>query len=130
MDNGPKQVDSSDIQTEGIRRDADHADVIIIGAGPAGSATAWHLARAGISTLLLDKSDFPRDKVCGDGLSPRAQRYLARMGLLDIVAADAHQAPRIRFQAPGGAPPRTMLDPLELGALLFSRPVNHRERIG
>ena len=72
MDNGPKQVDSSDIQTEGIRRDADHADVIVIGAGPAGGATAWHLARAGISTLLLDKSDFPRDKVCGDGLSPRA----------------------------------------------------------
>jgi len=72
MDNGPKQVDSSDIQTEGIRRDADQADVIVIGAGPAGGATAWHLARAGISTLLLDKSDFPRDKVCGDGLSPRA----------------------------------------------------------
>jgi geranylgeranyl reductase family protein len=82
--------------------------VIVIGAGPAGSATAWHLARAGISTLLLDKSDFPRDKVCGDCLSPRAQYYLARMGLLDLVAADAHQAPRIRFQAPGGA--RAMTD--------------------
>ena len=75
MDNDPKLVDSSDIQSEGIRRDADHADVIIIGAGPAGSATAWHLARAGISTLLLDKSAFPRNKVCSDCLSPRAQRY-------------------------------------------------------
>ena len=85
------------------------ADVIVIGAGPAGSATAWHLARAGIHTLLLDKSDFPRDKVCGDCLSPRAQLYLARMGLLDAVAAEAHQALRIQFQAPGGARAQTAI---------------------
>jgi geranylgeranyl reductase family protein len=78
-------------------------EVVVIGAGPAGSATAWHLARAGVPTLLVDKSDFPRDKVCGDCLSPRAQQVLGRMGLLDRVAAHAHQAPGIRFQAPGGA---------------------------
>lgn len=100
MGNDPKPVDSGLVQAKAVGHDA---DVIVIGAGPAGSATAWHLARAGVSTLLLDKSDFPRDKVCGDCVSPRAQHYLARMGLLDVVAADAHEAPRIRFQAPGGA---------------------------
>ncbi|NBC13665.1 MAG: geranylgeranyl reductase family protein [Gammaproteobacteria bacterium] len=78
-------------------------DVIIVGAGPAGSTTARHLAEAGVSTLLLDKSDFPRDKVCGDCLSPRAQHYLARLGVLEAVAAEAHAARRIRFRAPGGA---------------------------
>ena len=80
-----------------------HYDVIIVGAGPAGSATARHLAEAGVSTLLLDKSNFPRDKVCGDCLSPRAQHYLARLGVLEPVAAEAHAARRIRFRAPGGA---------------------------
>jgi len=80
-----------------------HHDVIIVGAGPAGSATAQQLAAAGVSTLLVDKSDFPRDKVCGDCLSPRAQLYLDRLGVLPDVAAEAHAAPRIRFRAPGGA---------------------------
>ena len=84
-------------------------EVIVIGAGPAGSATAWHLARAGVPTLLLDKCDFPRDKVCGDCLSPRAQHYLQRMGLLEAVAAEAHHAPSIRFQAPGGARAETAI---------------------
>jgi geranylgeranyl reductase family protein len=78
-------------------------EVIVVGAGPAGSAAAWHLARAGIPTLLVDKSDFPRDKVCGDCLSPRAQGCLERLGLLEAVAAEAHAAGRIRFRAPGGA---------------------------
>jgi len=84
-------------------------EVIVIGAGPAGSATAWHLARAGVPTLLVDKSDFPRDKVCGDCLSPRAQHYLQCMGLLNAVAAEAHHAPSIRFQAPGGARAETAI---------------------
>lgn len=83
--------------------------VIVVGAGPAGSATAWHLARTGVPTLLLDKSGFPRDKVCGDCLSPRAQHYLERMGLLDAVAAESHAAERIRFRAPGGAGAHTKI---------------------
>jgi len=78
-------------------------DVVIVGAGPAGSATAWHLATAGVRTLLVDKSHFPRDKVCGDCLSPRAQHGLARLGVLETVAAEAHAASCIRFRAPGGA---------------------------
>ncbi|HZL81078.1 MAG TPA: FAD-dependent oxidoreductase, partial [Demequina sp.] len=50
----------------------DDADVIVVGAGPAGSSAAYHCASAGLDVLLLDKASFPRDKICGDGLTPRA----------------------------------------------------------
>src|ERR1700677_3426483 len=51
-------------------------DTIIIGAGPAGSTTAYRLARAGARVLLLDKARFPRDKPCGGGVTARALREL------------------------------------------------------
>ncbi|WP_370629921.1 geranylgeranyl reductase family protein [Tessaracoccus sp. OS52] len=57
------------------------ADVIVVGAGPGGSSTAANLARRGLSVLLLEKSHFPREKVCGDGLTPRATRALTRLGI-------------------------------------------------
>jgi geranylgeranyl reductase family protein len=57
------------------------ADVIIVGAGPGGSAAAYHLARHGLSVLLLEKTEFPREKVCGDGLTPRAVKQLINMGV-------------------------------------------------
>ena len=57
------------------------ADVIVVGAGPGGSATAYHLARHGLRVLLLEKTEFPREKVCGDGLTPRAVKQLVRMGI-------------------------------------------------
>jgi geranylgeranyl reductase family protein len=57
------------------------ADVIVVGAGPAGSATAYHLANAGHDVLLLEKTAFPREKVCGDGLTPRAVTALVSMGI-------------------------------------------------
>lgn len=57
------------------------ADVIVVGAGPAGSATAYHLAQAGVNVLLLEKTAFPREKVCGDGLTPRAVAELTAMGI-------------------------------------------------
>ncbi|NEE00304.1 geranylgeranyl reductase family protein [Phytoactinopolyspora halotolerans] len=60
---------------------AGDADVIVVGAGPAGSTTAYYLARSGLDVLLLEKASFPRDKVCGDGLTPRAVRQLVRMGV-------------------------------------------------
>ena len=57
------------------------ADVIVVGAGPAGSATAYHLARQGLDVLVLEKTAFPREKVCGDGLTPRAVKQLVAMGV-------------------------------------------------
>jgi menaquinone-9 beta-reductase len=61
------------------------ADVIVVGAGPAGSTTAYYLAQAGLDVLLLEKATFPRDKICGDGLTPRAVKQLIAMGI-DIDA--------------------------------------------
>ncbi|MFF3751508.1 geranylgeranyl reductase family protein [Streptomyces sp. NPDC002018] len=63
----------------------EEADVIVVGAGPAGSSAAFHLAQAGVDVLLMEKSRFPREKVCGDGLTPRAVYQLIRMGV-DIKA--------------------------------------------
>ncbi|MEK6256064.1 MAG: geranylgeranyl reductase family protein [Chloroflexota bacterium] len=60
-------------------------DVIVVGAGPAGSAAAHFLAKQGIDVLLLDKAQFPRDKTCGDGLTPRALGVLKDMGILERV---------------------------------------------
>jgi flavin-dependent dehydrogenase len=56
-------------------------DVLVVGAGPAGSAAAAWCARAGLSVLLVDAETFPRDKPCGDGLTPRAMAELDQLGL-------------------------------------------------
>ncbi len=60
-------------------------DVLVVGAGPAGSAAAAWAARAGLDVLLADAAVFPRDKTCGDGLTPRAIGELDRLGLGDWV---------------------------------------------
>jgi geranylgeranyl reductase family protein len=64
---------------------SDIHDVVVVGAGPGGSATAHYLASKGMDVLLLDKSNFPREKTCGDGLTPRALAVLEDMGLLESV---------------------------------------------
>src|SRR5437764_14619958 len=60
-------------------------DVIVVGAGPGGSAAAVSLALDGWKVLLLDKATFPRDKVCGDMISPRSQRVLRALGCAEAV---------------------------------------------
>lgn len=57
------------------------SDVVVVGAGPAGSTAAAYLARHGLTVSLLEKARFPREKVCGDGLTPRASRQLVRLGI-------------------------------------------------
>jgi menaquinone-9 beta-reductase len=63
------------------------ADVVVVGAGPAGSAAAAWAARAGRDALVIDSASFPRDKACGDGLTPRAVAELERLGLGDWLDA-------------------------------------------
>lgn len=79
------------------------AEVIVVGGGPAGAATAWALAREGADVLVLDRATFPRDKVCAEYLSPQASRILSDMGVLEDVEASgpAHLA-GMRLRAPNG----------------------------
>ena len=56
-------------------------DVIVVGGGPGGAAAAYYLALSGLDVLLLEKSSYPREKVCGDGLTPRSVKALLRMGI-------------------------------------------------
>jgi menaquinone-9 beta-reductase len=59
------------------------ADVVVVGAGPGGAAAAAHLAARGRDVVLLEKDRFPRDKVCGDGLTPRVIKELLDLGMVD-----------------------------------------------
>ena len=66
-------------------------DVVIVGAGPSGSACAYWLANAGWSVCLVEKKTFPREKTCGDGLTPRSVYQLQEMGLEREVARHGHR---------------------------------------
>ena len=83
------------------------ADAVVVGAGPAGAATAILLAERGLAVTLLDKAAFPRPKICGEYLSPEAARVLDRLGVLKAVdAAGAQPLHGMRITAPDG----TVLD--------------------
>ncbi|MCU1448769.1 MAG: geranylgeranyl reductase family protein [Acidimicrobiales bacterium] len=66
--------------------DASVRDVLVVGGGPSGAACAYWLAEAGHDVLLVEKKHFPREKTCGDGLTPRAVRELENMGLAEELA--------------------------------------------
>ncbi|MFG2291871.1 geranylgeranyl reductase family protein [Streptomyces sp. NPDC048603] len=91
----------------------EQAQVIVVGAGPAGSSAALHLARAGLDVLLLEKSGFPREKACGDGLTPRGVAQLVRMGV-DIDAPGWMRNRGMRWVCEGN---RVELDWPQLGSL-------------
>lgn len=79
------------------------AQVIVVGGGPAGSSTAYFLARAGVDVLLVDRARFPRDKVCSEYMSPQASRILAEMNALCVVEdSGAAQLVGMRVHAPNG----------------------------
>ena len=79
------------------------ADVIIVGGGPAGAATATALGRAGIDVLVVDRARFPRAKACSEYLSPQASRVLAWMGALEAVEqSGAAHLVGMRVRAPNG----------------------------
>lgn len=98
-------------------------DVAVIGAGPAGSTAAYFLARGGLRVALLDKFDFPRDKTCGDGLTPRALGVLDSMGVLPQVEQGAYPCValtirntdevtyRIELSGPNDPPRRILIVP-------------------
>lgn len=77
-------------------------DVIVVGAGPGGSATAYFLAQAGLDVLLLDKAEFPRDKTCGDGLTPRALDVLRQMDILSQVSEAGYRIEGIELHGRKG----------------------------
>jgi menaquinone-9 beta-reductase len=71
-------------------------DAVVVGAGPSGSACAYWLARAGWSVCVIERKKFPREKTCGDGLTPRAVKQIIDMGLEDEVSAHGHRFTGLR----------------------------------
>ncbi len=126
------------------------SDVIVVGAGPAGAATAILLAERGLDVLVLDRAAFPRPKLCGEYLSPEASRVLDRLGVLKALdVAGAVPLGGMRITAPDGtivegryrpvgewrpyrehalAVPRETLDGT-LAERLRALPVDFRERV-
>jgi len=115
--------------------------VIVVGAGPAGSTTAYFLAKAGIDVLLVDKSRFPRDKACGDSIAPRAVEILNRMDLLGWVESQGYVRQRgmfmsspnltsVRIQPTQTAPfPAYLIPRLEFDARLAQQAVSAGARL-
>ena len=87
-------------------------DVVIVGGGPAGSTTAYYLARQGVHVILMDKCSFPREKVCGDGIAPRAVRNLYKMGLQERFDGQFNKFHGFRFAGAGRSVVETPIPPL------------------
>src|SRR5690606_11396021 len=78
-------------------------DLVVVGGGPGGATTAAFAARAGLRTLVIEKFDFPRDKVCGDAVSGKSMGVLRRLGLEDRIEELPYMPINgVTFGAPGG----------------------------
>ena len=84
-------------------------DVLVVGAGPAGTAAATHLARAGLEVLVVDRAAFPRDKICGDGLTAGALRLLEDLGLQAAAVPSWTPARHCWIRSPSGRTTRFSL---------------------
>ncbi len=89
-----------EVMGNGIGDDGSVHDVLVIGGGPSGSACGYWLADAGWDVVVVEKKHFPREKTCGDGLTPRSVRQLADMGLEGAMAG-AHRFDGLRSCAYG-----------------------------
>jgi menaquinone-9 beta-reductase len=85
-----------------VRAAAAAPDVVVVGAGPAGSATAITLARAGAAVVVVDRARFPRDKCCGDGLTASALRHLEELGLDPAAVPSWTPVREVALRSPSG----------------------------
>lgn len=91
------------------------ADVVVVGAGPAGAAAAITLAEGGSHVVLLDKATFPRDKICGDGLTTGALRQLERLGVRPESVASWTPVAAVHVSSPSGRVATFPLPPHDRG---------------
>src|SRR5262249_26054765 len=100
---GASDVPASDrVPLPGTRSPAIHADVAIIGAGPAGLAAAIHLGQLGVErVVVVDRQDFPRDKTCGSAASPKGIDARNALGAGEAVTAAAYSIRGLRLVTPG-----------------------------
>jgi len=88
-------------------------DVIVVGAGPGGSACATFLARTGLDVLLVDKASFPRDKTCGDAVSAQGVEILDQLGLGNRLRRIGFKVPAVTIVSPGGHELRAGIPPAD-----------------
>lgn len=90
MPNKTKLFWEENIATKAIPNNEINFDVIVVGGGPAGSAAACYAADEGLKVLLLEKDNYPRDKVCGDAVGGKALKHLEELGILDTLEKSPH----------------------------------------
>ena len=76
--------------------------VLVVGGGPAGAASAWHCAQAGLEVVLVDRAQFPRPKPCAEYVSPEGARILSAMGALELLESRAAALTGMQVHAPSG----------------------------